>query len=205
MGRRSKATLARLNNFSKPINPQNPTVEEVFDDENTHFEDEDKDFLEHGFFFLDEEQPPGEDLDDSDSDEEVDEEELNELKNKADIEHFNAVLAQAQAMAVKAEREAAGEKPKRKRHYMGNSARTKRHHAQRCRELAATGQKLISSMFTTRQQKMMLPPEENETPPDIQAVEVIDDSDPSDVDDDDIEEALKQLFPSERAVSILKA
>ena len=58
MGRRSKATLARLNNFSKPINPQNPTVEEVFDDENTHFEDKDEDFLEHGFFFLDEEQPP---------------------------------------------------------------------------------------------------------------------------------------------------
>ena len=51
MGRRSKATLARLNNFSKPINPQNPTVEEVFDHENTHFEDEDEDFLEHGFFF----------------------------------------------------------------------------------------------------------------------------------------------------------
>ena len=49
MGRRSKATLARLNNFSKPINPQNPIVEEVFDDENTHFEDEDEDFLEHGF------------------------------------------------------------------------------------------------------------------------------------------------------------
>jgi hypothetical protein len=61
-------------------------------------------------------------------------------------------------------------------------------------------------MFTTRQQKttLQVPPEENETPPDIQAVEVIDDSDPSDV-DDDIEEALKQLFPSERAVSILKA
>ena len=114
MGWQSKATLAWLNNFSKPINPQKPTVEEVFHDENTHFEDEDKDkdFLEHGFFFLDEEQPPGEDLDDSDSDEEVDEEELNELKNEADIKHFNAVLAQAQAMAVKAEHEAAGEKPK---------------------------------------------------------------------------------------------
>ena len=205
MGQWSKATLAWLNNFSKPINPQNPTVEEVFDDENTHFEDKDEDFLEHGFFFLDEEQQPGEDLDDSDSDEEVDEEELNELKNEADIEHFNAVLAQAQAMAVKAERKAAGEKLKHKRHYMGNSACTKWHHAQRHRELAVTGQKLISSMFTTRQQKTTLPPEENETPPDIQAVEVIDDSDPSDVDDDDIEEALKQLFPSECAVSILKA
>jgi hypothetical protein len=57
MGRRSKATLARLNKFSKPINPQNPTVEEVFDDENTDVENEDEDFLEHGFFFLDEEPP----------------------------------------------------------------------------------------------------------------------------------------------------
>jgi hypothetical protein len=49
MGRQSKATLARLNNFSKPINLQNPTVEEVLDDEDTHFEEED--FLEHVFFF----------------------------------------------------------------------------------------------------------------------------------------------------------
>ena len=82
------------------------------DDEGTHFEDED--FLEHGFFFLDEGQP-GEDSDGADSDEEeVDEEELTGLQDEADIEHFNAVLAQAQAMAVKAEREAAGEKPKRK-------------------------------------------------------------------------------------------
>ena len=50
---------------------------------------------------------------DSDNDEEFDEEELNELQNEADIDHFKAVLAHAQAMAVKAEREAAGEKPKR--------------------------------------------------------------------------------------------
>src|SRR5277367_2617509 len=59
-------------------------------------------------FFLDKEQLPGEDLDDSESDAEVDEE-LNELKNEADIKHFNAVLAQAQAMAVKTECKAAGE------------------------------------------------------------------------------------------------
>ena len=73
-------------------------------------------------------------MDDSDNDEEVDEEvdeELDELKNKADIEHSNAVLAQAQAMAVKAEHEAAGEKPKCKQHYIGNSACTKQNHAQR--------------------------------------------------------------------------
>ena len=193
MGRRSKATLARLNNFSKPINPQNPTVEEVLDDEDTHFEDED--FLEHGFFFLDEGQPE-EDSDGADSDEEeVDEEELTGLQNEADIKHFNAVLAQAQAMAVKAEHEAAGEKPKRKRHYMGNSNRTKRHHAQRRRELAATGQKLISSMFTKRQ------PESIQTPQDI--VELVDDSDSDS--DDEIEASLKELFPGEQAVSPLQA
>ena len=48
MGQWSKATLAWINNFLKPINPQNPTVKEVLDDGGTHFEDED--VLEHGFF-----------------------------------------------------------------------------------------------------------------------------------------------------------
>jgi hypothetical protein len=152
------------------------------------------------FFFLNEEDSDGADSDEEL--EEVDEEELTELQNEADIEHFNAVLAQAQAMAVKAEREAAGEKPKRKRRYMGNSNRTKRHHAQRRRELAGTGQKLISSMFTKKRQ-----PESIKTPPDI--VEVVDDSDSdrdsSDADDDEIEVSLKELFPGEQAVSPLQA
>jgi len=96
------------------VNPQNPTIEEVPDDEDMDFEDED--YLEHGFFFLDQEPTSEEDsdLDGFDTDEEVDEGELKGLENKADIAHFNAVLAHAQAMAIKAEREAAGEKPKRK-------------------------------------------------------------------------------------------
>jgi len=55
----------------------------------------------------------------------VDKDELNELKNEADIEHFNAVLLHAQAMAVRAEHEAADEKPKCKLHYKGNSDCTK--------------------------------------------------------------------------------
>ena len=59
MGRQSKATLARLNNLPRPVNPHNPTVEEVSDDEDTDFEDED--FLEHDFFFLDE-GPGGEEV-----------------------------------------------------------------------------------------------------------------------------------------------
>ena len=41
MGWQSKVSLAQLNNFSKPINPQNPIVEEILDDEGMHFEDED--------------------------------------------------------------------------------------------------------------------------------------------------------------------
>ena len=61
-----------------------------------------KKFLEH-FFFLDEGQPE-EDSDGADSnEEELDEKELTELQNETDIEHFNAIFAQAQVMAVKAE------------------------------------------------------------------------------------------------------
>lgn len=199
MGRRSKATVARLNDLMKPANPQNPTVEEVFDKEDADFED--ADFLEQGFFFLDEEHPAEDESDGSDSDDgEVDEDELTGLQNEVDIEHFNAVLAQAQAMAVKAEREAAGEKPKRKRHYTGNSARTKRHHAQKRRELTTTGQKLISSMFTKNRKESTLT-EGNKLLPDV--IEITDDSDGLDEGEDEVEASLKQLFPDEREVSVL--
>jgi hypothetical protein len=94
------------------VNAQNPTIEEVLDNEDMGFEDED--YLEHGFFFLDEESTSKEDSDSDgfDTNEEVDEDKLEGLENEADIAHFNAILAHAQAMAIKAEREAAGEKPK---------------------------------------------------------------------------------------------
>lgn len=88
------------------------------------------------------------DCDNSDIDGEgVDEDELEEIQNEAAVDHFNAVLVEAQVMAVNAEHEVAGEKRKRKGHYMGNSARTKRHHAQNRHGLVATGQRLISSML----------------------------------------------------------
>jgi hypothetical protein len=61
-------------------------------------------------------------LDDSETDilgenSDSDDDEVDEvsLRNEADIEHFNAILLEAHAMAVNAEREAAGKKPKRKR------------------------------------------------------------------------------------------
>ena len=63
------------------------------------------DLLEEGFFFLDE---------DSDSDEDsvygeedIDEEELAELKTEDNIHRFNAILAEAQAVAIQAAKEAA--------------------------------------------------------------------------------------------------
>lgn len=131
MGRQSKATIARLNNLPRHGNAQNPTVEDVSDDEDMDSEDED--LLGEGFFILDEGDPLEGDSDvSSDSeDEEIDEDEVEELQNEAALHHFNAILFEAQIMGVKAEREAAGEKPKRKRHYSGNSDRTKRHHAQK--------------------------------------------------------------------------
>jgi hypothetical protein len=63
--------------LSKVGNPQNPTVEDVSNNDDT--DSDDKDFLEHG----------------------LDENELNELQNKADIKHFNAVLFHPQAKACR--------------------------------------------------------------------------------------------------------
>lgn len=153
-----------------------------------------------GFFFWMKEPPPEEDPDsDCDNDEEVEEDELNELQNEADLEHFKAVLAHAQAMAVKAEREAAGKKPKRKRHYMGNSDRTKRHHAQKRRELAATGQQLINTMFMKKAKEPTAHiAEACQMQPDV--IEIFNDSDSDN--DDEIEASLKELFPSQREVSV---
>ena len=47
MGRRSNATLARLNNLPRPVNLlENTTVEEVSDDEDTDFEENVKNSLD---------------------------------------------------------------------------------------------------------------------------------------------------------------
>jgi len=126
MGRRSAATRARLDNLEKAQKSQQPTVEDVPEDENMKSNDED--LLEQGFFFADE---GDEEYDSESDDEDGEEDELYALKNKAEINHFNAILFEAQALAVKAEREAAGQKPKRKRHYTGNSKHTLRYYSQK--------------------------------------------------------------------------
>jgi hypothetical protein len=164
---------------------------------------EDDNLLEHSFFFLDDESPSEKDSDasDSDEDEELDKDELDGLINKAKIEHFNAILFKAQAMAVKAEREANGEKPKHKRHYTGNSTRTQQYHAQKRRQLAATGQKFIKSWFSREKKPSKLLPKD--AAPEI--VEISDNSDASEdeesKDKDEIDACVHRLFPGTAPVN----
>lgn len=193
MGRLSKATIARRRNGRA----QNPTVEDVSEDEDMNFEEDD--LLDEGFFFLDEGDPLDEGSNNfsEDEDEEVDEDEPNELQNEAAINHFNAVLREAQDMAVKAEREAAGGKPKRKRHYTRNAPRTKRYHAQMRRELSASGQTLISSMFHKKSNS--IPQSSTAHPP--ETIEIMDeDCEPEE--EDEIDASLQRLFPKKNQVIV---
>ncbi|KAF8812111.1 hypothetical protein BYT27DRAFT_7088096 [Phlegmacium glaucopus] len=131
-----------------PITTQK-SVEDVTNTEDTNRKD---DLLEEGFFFLDEDCDSG----DSDYDEEIDEKELSELKTEADIHRFNAILAEAQAVAVQAAKEAAELKPKRKMHYTGNSMCTVQHHAKKQRQLEAIGQKFINTWFQKKDSPYMV-------------------------------------------------
>jgi len=196
MGRSSKATTARRNNLGKTETHQKPIVEDasVSDNEDMDFEDSEDNLLEEGFYLPDEGDVVAEDSDDSDSDDdELSKGELDELQIEEEIEHFNAVLFEAQAMAVKAKREAAGQKTKRKRHYPGNSVRTKQHYAQKRRALAATGQKLISSLFSKKEKESNLCVRGEMEGPEI--IEITDNSDSSDEQDNNIEMSLIRLFP----------
>ena len=216
MGRRSKAATARLNNLGQLETSRNLTIDDAqISDHDDGMNIEGEDLLEEGFFFLDE----GDDSDimiDEDSegseseDEGIDEDELDELQNEADIEYFNAVLIEAQVMAVNAEREAAGQKKsKRKRHYTGNSDRTKRYHAQKRRALAATGQKLISTMFSTRKTSDLTTQLDSQGNTARNIIEIVDealenDSESEDDGSDEINASLQRLFPNRILVSFLK-
>ena len=104
-------------------------------------------------------------------------------------------------MVVKAERKANGEKPKCKRHYTGNSTRTQQYHAQKRRQLAATGQKFINSWFSREKKPSELLPKD--AAPEI--VEISDDSDASEdeesKDKDEIDACVHRLFPGTAPVS----
>ena len=148
MGRPSKYTQGQQKNLQRRDRTKKTTVEDIMD-----LEDKDEeycpptqpDLLDEGFFFLDEES-------DSDSnsefgDDEIEEDELKELQTEQELHLFNSILAEAQAVAIQAEKELAESKPKRKRYYTGNSARTVRQYALKRRQLEAKGQRFINSWF----------------------------------------------------------
>ena len=153
MGRRSNGTQARIKNLQKHKGTKKPTVEDVPESDDEEYSPpswkQTSDLLEEGFFFLDEDSDS--DSDSEFEDEEVEEDEWKELRTEADLFCFNSILAEAQAVAIQAEKEAAESKPKWKRHYTGNSARTTRHYAQKRRQLQANGQSLINSWFTKKE------------------------------------------------------
>src|SRR5271156_4501282 len=196
MGCQSKASKARLCNLGIARNSRKATVEDCLsDEEDMGSFDEEEDILEHGFFIADDYEGPLEDSEyeyDSESDEEVSEDEVSTLKNEAAIHHFNQILFEAQAMAVKAEKDASGEqRRKRKHHYTGNSVRTKQYHAQKRRALAGTSQKFITSMFSKKRQDVGNTLEK--LTPDKEVIEVEDNSE-SEEEQDDVKASLAWLF-----------
>ena len=117
MGRRPKATVSRINNLRHPRKILRAPVEDIQTDL------EDLDFNGN---------PPHNhaiDSEDEIDNEEIEDESMDKPVTDADIVAFTQILAEAQLAAVKAERTVAtADKPNRKRHYIGNSKRTKRYH-----------------------------------------------------------------------------
>jgi hypothetical protein len=150
MGRRSKATLARVSNLGHPQKKFQACVEDITNPQDPDFDgsrpqNHPVDLLEEGFFMLDEDL--GSDSEDEIDDEECEDENTDKVVTDTDIARFAERLAEAQLAAVKAECVAMAEKPNRKCHYTGNSKRTKQHHAQKRRKLGETGQQFIQSFF----------------------------------------------------------
>lgn len=167
MGRRSKASLARLHNLSKaPSRPYKATVEDAPDSDandadyivnddtgsvNDACSDKEGDDglnrIKGRFFALEDDLDSDSDLDSVDGsdleDMDMDDDEEAEIKNDAALLTFSAVLQQAQQTAVAAEKKKWGQR-KRPKHYAGNSNRTLRRHALKWRKLESEGQSFIS-------------------------------------------------------------
>ncbi|CAA7267960.1 unnamed protein product [Cyclocybe aegerita] len=161
MGRHSKATTARLGNLNHPRRSYKPTVE----DTRTGTPEDEEEV-------------------------EVGEEELEGLKNESDVHQFAAVLCEAQALTVKAECEAAADKPNCPKHYTGNSKRSQRLHAFNRKKLAAAGQQFINSWFTVAKKTVS----KDESGSDS-------DSSPEDPPTKDVEASMGRLFPERDELS----
>ena len=165
MGRRSKASLARLLNLSKaPSRPYKATVEDapdsdangadyIMNDDTGSINDacsdkEGDDGLNgiKGRFFILEDDLSDSDLDSVDGsdleDMDMDDDEEVEIKNDAALLTFSAVLQQAQQTAVAAEKKKC--QRKRPKYYARNSNCTLRRHALKWRKLESEGQSFIS-------------------------------------------------------------
>ena len=190
MGRKSKASQSRIGNFGQTQRAR-PGADVITASDS---EAEDEDYLpsnhpkdlpirkdDNGFIFFKDYESDDEISSDSedDSDLEVRDEleEYQEIRNDADLLKFSAILAEAQKIAVKLEREHDESRPKRPKHYKGNAARTKRFHAQKRRTLAAEGQKFISHFFTATEKTVTPLPHADGSDPDSENNESIVDID----------------------------
>ena len=89
------------------------------------------------------------------------------------------------------------------------SNRTKRYHTQKRRALAATGQKLISTMFSTRKTSDLTTQLDSQGNTARNIIEIVDealenDSESEDDGSDEINASLQRLFPNRILVSFLK-
>jgi hypothetical protein len=173
-------------------------VEDITDPEDPDFQGNHSkshavDLLEEGFFVLDE------NLDSDSEDEGCEDECADESVTDADIAAFTEILAEAQLAAVKAEQLAKAEKPNRKRHYTGNSKRTRQYHAQKRQKLRESGQPFIQSFFAKK------------TDIEIEQVEHQGDLDSLETEDNELvgiiaengEEHLRRLFPEDDCVRLV--
>lgn len=188
-----------MKNLQKHVTtPQKAYVGDVTDEEDADYNHAKQhgtaDLLEEGFFFLDEDSDSDEGLEYGEED--IDEEELAELKTEDNIHHFNAILAEAQAVAIQAAKETAESKPKRKRHYTGNSTCSARCHAMKRRHLEATGQKPINAWFSKKKDSPEIITEISDN--EEEGIE----SD-NDLEEPEIEERINHLFSSPSPVSLL--
>ena len=171
MGRKSKASQARLNNLRNCApKPYHPTVEDVSDTEDMDYmprddldlvseadvEEGERDCNEfQEKIYVPADASDGDDMSATDysdlEDMELDDDEEADIINDAALLAFSSVLQRAQDIATAAENKKWGER-KRPKRYAKNSTRTLRRHAQKRRKLATEGQRPISDWVQPMQQ-----------------------------------------------------
>ena len=160
MPRKSKLAISRIQNLESNAKKKSPvTIEDEADsDSDSEGEESTEDDPITIIGYLDDfEEEPLPDLmseiPDQDSDLDMDDE-FEEIVEVSDLEMFANTLAEAQRVAVEAEvrRLKESNRSNRSKHYLGNTARTKRHHRQIGRELEAKGYQSIKTWFAKQKE-----------------------------------------------------